>query len=505
MKNFSLVRYVTIGSILFFIIAMGVLTVLLKQNSEANLLHMAQQNNYRLSNLLAKTVEEELTFMFANPTLTYDKHPDFKTFYAGVQKNMDGLQVLKVKIFTPIGLTVFSTQLDQMGADKSTNAGFLSALNGVPTSELSHRDTFSAFEQEVSNLDVISSYIPIYLDGAKTPSGVFEVYSDVTPLLAMYKNEQYYTLALTSSIFLLLWSGLFFVIRSADKKINSQIEENQKAKLHMAQSEKMASLGEMVAAVSHELNTPIAFVQSNLNILSDAIGDLIEPSKLGANLAEMCHKTDKDIIRLAMNAASIRQKTSADGLDFEADEFKELLGQSLAGMVQMSELVRNLKDFTRIDRNRSADFNINKGLDNVHYIVRSVIPENVVITKVLGDIPLIPCMASQINQVFLNLIQNAAHAGATEIELATFTEGTNVCITVTDNGSGIPADVLPQIFESFFTTKERTEGSGLGLYISKEIIENHGGELRVSSTVGHGTIFSVVLPIETPANLKQVA
>lgn len=505
MKNFSLVRYVTIGSILFFVIAMGILTVLLRQNSEANLLHMAEQNNYRLSKLFAKTVEPELKFMFANPTVTYDNHPDFDAFYAHVQDNMKGLQVLKVKIFTTIGLTVFSTQLDQMGADKSTNGGFLSALSGVAMSELSHRDTFSAFEQEVSNLDVISSYIPIYLDGATTPSGVFEVYSDVTPLLAMYKNEQYYTLVLTSSIFLLLWSGLFFVIRSADKKISDQNEESQKAKLHMAQSEKMASLGEMVAAVSHELNTPIAFVQSNLSILSESIDDLIEPSKLGSTLAELCHNSDKDVIRLAMNATAVRQKTKPEGMDFEADEFRELLSQSLTGMVQMSELVRNLKDFTRIDRNRSSDFDINKGLDNVHYIVRSVIPENVVITKVLGDIPKIPCMASQINQVFLNLIQNAAHAGATEIELATFTEGSNVCVTVSDNGSGIPADVIPKIFESFFTTKERTDGSGLGLYISKEIIENHGGELRVSSTVGHGTIFSVVLPIETPENIKKVA
>lgn len=505
MKTFKLVRYVTIGSIAFFIFAIGILAFFLRQNGEANLVDMAERNNTRLSELFSKTVLTELNWMSANPTLTFDHNEGFDKFYKQVQSHMSGLDVLKVKVFTPNGLTVFSTQLDQMGADKSTNGGFLSAMKGVPKSELTHRDTFSAYEQEVEDRDVISSYIPIYFRGSATPGVVFEVYSDVTPIFLKVEQNLFFVLSLASSLFLLLWGGLFFVIRSADKKLQAQVDENQKSRLQLANSEKMASLGEMVAAISHELNTPIAFVQSNLSLMVDTIGELAESAKLGGRLTELCHSSQKDIIRLSMNASSVRNKTQQNDMDIEPEELKELVEQSLSGITLMSELVNNLKDFTRIDRAKTDNFDLNKGLDNVHYIVRSVIPENVVIKKEFNKIPTIECMASQINQVFLNLIQNAAHAGADEITISTESLDDQVCIKVKDNGSGIPADVLPNIFDSFYTTKGREKGTGLGLYISKDIVENHGGELLVDSEVGKGTEFTVWLPVSTPDNIKSAA
>ena len=503
MKQFKLVRYVTIGSIAFFIFAIALLAFMLRANGESNLLDLAERNNVRLTKLFAKSVEVDLHKMFRNPDVTYDNDPGYDPLLARVRDHMGDLEVLKVKIFTPSGLTVFSTELAQLGQSKITNLGFLSAMQGIPKSELTHRDQFSAFDEVVEDRDVISSYVPVYIDGQKTPSGVFEVYSDVTPLFKKYEQETIFVTALAAGLFIVLWGGLFIIIRRADGKLNEQVEENQRTKLHMAESEKMASLGEMVAAVSHELNTPIAFVQSNLSILSEVIGESMLQSELGGKMIKFCHSSEADVINVKVNAKSIRSKTS-DGSDMGMDpaELQEMIDQSLSGITQMSELVANLKDFTRLDRNRTSNYDLNKGLDNVHYVIRSVIPEDVQIVKQFGDIPAVECMASQINQVFSNLIQNAAHAGAKEITLSTKEVDGRICASVSDNGSGIPADVLPKIFDSFFTTKGDDKGTGLGLYVSKDIIENHGGEITVESRPGKGTTFYVWLPIKTPDALR---
>ena len=505
MKQFKLVRYVTIGSIAFFIFAVAVLAFFLKQNGENNLLDMAERNNVRLTELFAKSVESDLYKMFQSPGQTYEKDPGFQPLLDQVRDHMKDLEVLKVKIFSPTGLTVFSTELAQLGQDKSNNAGFLSALNGTPRSELTHRDQFSAFDQVVEDRDVISSYVPVYVDGLTTPIGVFEVYSDVTPLLEQYEQENLLVLGLASGLFIILWGGLFLIIRQADRKLGEQIEENQKGRLQLAQSEKLASLGEMVAGISHELNTPIAFVQSNLSILSEIVEELMANAQLGNKLAGVCHSTDKDIVKITLNAASVRRKNASADFDMDPEELVEMIGQSLTGITQMSELVANLKDFTRLDRNRTSNYDLNKGIENVHYVIRSVIPENITVNKELNDIPHIECMASQINQVFSNLIQNAAHAGATEINIKTEEIDNQVCVSIIDNGSGIPADVLPHIFESFYTTKDREKGTGLGLYISKDIIENHGGQIQVETTMGAGSTFKVWLPVETPEDMLTAA
>lgn len=504
MKQFKLVRYVTIGSIAFFIFAIALLAFMLRANGESNLLDLAERNNVRLTKLFAKSVEADLHKMFRNPDVTYDSDPGFDPLLARVRDHMGDLEVLKVKIFTPSGLTVFSTELAQLGQSKITNPGFISAMNGVPKSELTHRDQFSAFDQVVEDRDVISSYVPVYMNGIKSPVGVFEVYSDVTPLFKKFEQETIFVTALAAGLFSILWGGLFIIIRRADSKLNEQVEENQKSKLRMAESEKMASLGEMVAAVSHELNTPIAFVQSNLSILSEVVTESLGHATLGKKLVGLCHGTDHDVVKVRMNATSIRSKYAAvdDGMDMESDELQEMIDQSLAGITQMSELVANLKDFTRLDRNRTSNYDLNKGLDNVHYVIRSVIPEDVVIKKTFSDIPPVECMASQINQVFSNLIQNAAHAGAKEITLSTKEVDGRICASVADNGSGIPADVLPKIFDSFFTTKGEEKGTGLGLYVSKGIIDSHGGEILVESTIGKGTTFHVWLPVKTPEALR---
>jgi signal transduction histidine kinase len=150
-----------------------------------------------------------------------------------------------------------------------------------------------------------------------------------------------------------------------------------------------------------------------------------------------------------------------------------------------------------LDRTKVAKFDLNKGLHNVIYIAKSVIPTRITVVEDFSPLPSMECNPSQLNQVFLNLINNAAQSisGDGSVIVRSTVDGRNVRIEVTDTGNGIPPDVLPHIWESYFTTKKEQEGTGLGLAIAKSIVEEHGGEITVQTKVGQGTTFTVSLPV----------
>jgi len=174
----------------------------------------------------------------------------------------------------------------------------------------------------------------------------------------------------------------------------------------------------------------------------------------------------------------------------------------------MSEIVANLKSFSRLDRSKVARFNLNEGLESTLRLARHDLKHHAV-KKTFGDIPLITCAPSQINQVFLNLINNAAQAiesGQGVIQLTTRRhDAEHVAVEVQDNGKGIPPEILPKIFDPFFTTKEVGKGTGLGLSIVYKIVEQHGGSVKVDSKVGVGTRFTVVLPLTPPQAAAEAA
>ena len=159
-----------------------------------------------------------------------------------------------------------------------------------------------------------------------------------------------------------------------------------------------------------------------------------------------------------------------------------------------------LKDFSRLDRSKTSSFNLNDGLNSTLGLARHLL-KSIKVNKNFGEIPDIQCAPSQINQVFLNLITNAAQAlpnGSGEITLTSHSDGNGVTIEVRDNGSGIAPEVLPKIFDPFFTTKEIGKGTGLGLSISYQIIKDHGGRIDVESQKGQGTRFTIWLPVQPP-------
>ncbi len=286
------------------------------------------------------------------------------------------------------------------------------------------------------------------------------------------------------------------VVQRTEELSKAYVELKQ-SQAQLIQSEKMASLGQMVAGVAHEINTPLAYCHSNIEVVREQLPEINLLFKEFGKIPNLidASATEQEVLKeqwATMNAlfASIEQ----EGI---LEEMEVLLDGSLSGLDQISEMVKSLKDFSRLDQRRVENSNLNKNLDSVLVIANNVLKGKVEVIKHYGDIPLVSCSPSQLNQVFLNLVVNAAQAieNRGTITIETFTEGDSVQVVVKDDGKGIPEDVLPRIFDPFFTTKEIGKGTGLGLSIAYKIVEQHGGTIKAESEINKGTRFTVSIPI----------
>lgn len=267
----------------------------------------------------------------------------------------------------------------------------------------------------------------------------------------------------------------------------------------------MASLGQLVAGVTHQLNTPIGFSQNNVTLTLAALKELATPLQVAARLSELVRQLSPEQNSVTLNLNNSRQALA--GLSIRPDDLPDMtamLEDVLDGLRQMRELVDNLRDFTRLDRSKVINADLNAALKTVIYIARSSIPTRVNLIESFGDLPPVACNPSQLNQVFLNLITNAAQAIPAEgsITVRSWAEADEVGIEVADTGSGIPKDIMPRIFETFYTTKPRGVGTGLGLSIARDIVHSHGGNIAVESDPGIGTRFTIKLPRQATATIQ---
>ena len=302
---------------------------------------------------------------------------------------------------------------------------------------------------------------------------------------------------------------LYEKTRTKAQELERALGELQHAQTQLVQSEKMSSLGQLVAGIAHEINNPVSFIYGNVDHATDYIEDLLR-------LLELYRTT------YPQPTADIQRCQEEIELDFLLEDLPKLLDSMQVGATRIQEIVRSLRTFSRVDESERKPVNLHDDLDNTLLILRHRLrataghPE-IEVHKEYGDLPLIECYAGLINQVFMNLLSNAIDAleennrqvSTGETTKSSFTpkiaietqvvDSNQIRITIADNGTGIPADVLPRIFDLFFTTKPIGKGTGLGLAISYQIIvEKHGGSLQCHSIPGQGTEFAIEIPIKQP-------
>lgn len=273
--------------------------------------------------------------------------------------------------------------------------------------------------------------------------------------------------------------------------VNDRTRQLVAAQEKLMQSDKMASIGQLAAGVAHEINNPIGYVFSNFGTLEKYLQDIYSVLDAYADLEAQCTKSPA---LLALQ----RCKSEVD-IDFVRTDIAALMQESAEGLDRVRQIVRDLKDFSRSD---SADqwvfADLNRGITSTLNVVRNEIKYRADVVCTLADIPEVQCLPSQINQVVLNLLVNASQSMGAQrgmIEIRTERDESFVRIIVSDNGSGIPNEVLPRIFDPFFTTKPVGKGTGLGLSLAYGIVQKHHGDIHVESLLGKGTTFTVKLPI----------
>ncbi|WP_199245249.1 ATP-binding protein [[Phormidium] sp. ETS-05] len=309
------------------------------------------------------------------------------------------------------------------------------------------------------------------------------------------------------------FQDLEITIQRAIKEV-AELKESenrfQAAQTQMIQSEKMSALGELIAGVAHEINNPVGFITANLETTEEYLTGLAEVVQLYQQ-----HFPDVD--------GKIADKIKEVDVDYIIDDIPELVSSMKEGTQRIVNLSTSLRTFSRSDVSHKVEFNIHDGIDSTVTILKHRLKANlqrpeIKIVKQYGELPPVVCFPGQLNQVFMNLIANsidaldeynegldfeAAEAHPNIIAIATEVngDGETVSIKIKDTGKGIPQEAINKIFEHLFTTKPPGKGTGLGLYISRQIVEErHGGKLSCNSTPGEGTEFIIEIPIKSPVD-----
>lgn len=277
------------------------------------------------------------------------------------------------------------------------------------------------------------------------------------------------------------------------KRANKEIKDAQSIVVH---NEKMRSLGQLVAGVAHELNNPINFIYGNLLHLKNYSNDLIQ-------IINKYEEVEKQLPEDKLQEIEKLKKELE--YDFIVEDLSSLIKSCYDGAERSKQIILDLKNFSRLDEAMVKEVDIHEGIDSALNILESKYKDRVNVHKQYGEIPKIMCYAGQINQVFMNVLDNAAQAieNNGNVYVRTKIVGQDVAIEIEDTGPGIDEDVIPKIFDPFFTTKPVGEGTGLGLSICYKIIKSHNGKMEVESEKGKGTKFIIKIPIDWKEQTKE--
>lgn len=267
-----------------------------------------------------------------------------------------------------------------------------------------------------------------------------------------------------------------------ERRVAEQVQTIETAQRRLYQSEKLASVGQLAAGVAHEINNPIGFIASNLHT---ARGYLQRLTDFATQL------------RTAADIDTLRRAWADGDMEFLLQDFADLVAESGTGAARVARIVADLKGFSRVDQRGEESADVNAIIRQACNVAEGQLRGRVTLGFQLGELPPLRCHADQIGQVILGLLLNAADAVTPPGEVVFDTQVVQgqIRLRISDNGRGIPPEVLPRIFDPFFTTRDVGAGTGLGLTVSNDIVRAHGGRIEVKSSVGSGTTFTVWLPL----------
>ena len=282
-------------------------------------------------------------------------------------------------------------------------------------------------------------------------------------------------------------------LEEKNRKLRQLYSDLKNAQLQLIQSEKMASLGQLVAGIAHELNNPISYIYANMKELENYIGAIDRLLKV---LTRQANQPDFRE-RLEETLREIRRHYD---LDFIQEDIGKLIRESIEGSQRVKQVVQNLRNFSRLDEAEFKAVDLHEGIESTLSLLRNEMKNRIAVHRQFGKLPEVFCHPGHLNQVFMNLLLNAVQAieGKGNIWIRTELRGEEVVIEIRDDGRGIPPEVREKIFDPFFTTKPVGQGTGLGLSISYNIVKEHGGRIEVESAPGQGTTFRIFLPVQPP-------
>jgi two-component system, NtrC family, sensor kinase len=281
--------------------------------------------------------------------------------------------------------------------------------------------------------------------------------------------------------------------------LNQQLHDTQdrlvQSQQHLVQNEKLASIGQLAAGVAHEINNPIGYVFSNFGTLQTYLVDLLK-------LVDAFVLAEPEIGNPDTRAQITALRKKID-LEYLKADLLDLMSESREGIERVRKIVQDLKDFSHVDASSDWQWvDIHRGLESTLNVVNNEIKYKADVIRDFGNLPQVQCLPSQLNQVFMNLLVNAAHAinpdARGTIKVSTGSHADHIWIEISDSGCGMSPEVMGRIFDPFFTTKPVGKGTGLGLSLSYGIVQKHHGKIEVCSTPGEGTHFRITLPINQP-------
>lgn len=286
-------------------------------------------------------------------------------------------------------------------------------------------------------------------------------------------------------------------IAEQNRQLESKIDELNQTRAQLIQSEKLASIGQLAAGIAHEINNPLGFIHSNLDVLSGYINNINKFIQANQALSHQLANSEqnKEIKQQLSELSELHQHLD---MDYITSDMPELINEALNGTVRVKEIVSDLKDYSHM-RQQAMEFeDINQLIEQAIKISTNETKYRVNIIKSFEQLPKVECWRGKITQVILNLLLNANQAidRDGQITITTKADDKNILISIKDNGCGIGEEHLSKIFDPFYTTKEIGSGTGLGLHICHSIVTSHGGTITATSEEGKGSQFDIKLPVE---------